>query len=382
MCWLQRVSEMRILSNIKNRQKGAGRMKKALIAMSGGVDSSTAAFLAIEQGYSCIGCTMKLYEPVRADIPDDAGCCAPDESADARKVADALGIPHGTFDLSELFSEKVIRKFCDSYRAGKTPNPCIECNRCLKFGALLDCADKLGCEKIVTGHYARIEETDSGYVLKKAADPAKDQSYVLHMLTQAQLSRVLLPLGGLSKPQVRAVAEQQGFVNAHKKESQDICFVPDGDYARIIRQITGEEPVPGDFVDTEGRFLGHHEGLIHYTVGQRRGLGIAIGKPAYVCGLDPEHNRVIIGSNEDLFRRSCTVFGVNWISGTPPQGSLRCRAKIRYRHPEQPAVIEFTDNDTVLLTFDAPQRAITPGQSAVFYDGDIVLGGGEITRVP
>ncbi len=356
-------------------------MAKALIAMSGGVDSSIAAYLTQQAGYSCIGCTMKLYENEDADIPRENTCCSLDDVEDARSVAFRLNMPYYVFQMTDLFREKVIRKFCAQYCAGKTPNPCIDCNRYLKFEALLARAEVLGCEKIVTGHYARIVQTGQGWSLKKAADPAKDQSYVLHMLTQAQLARILFPLGELTKQQVRALAEQQGFVNAHKHDSQDICFVPDGDYARVIESQTGITPEPGDFVDLQGNVIGRHEGLIRYTVGQRRGLGIAVGKPAYVCGLDVPGNRVIIGSNEDLFRRSCTVSGINWIAGEPPQEPVRCRAKIRYRHPEQPALLQFTDADTALLTFDDPQRAITAGQAAVFYDGDTVLGGGEITKI-
>ena len=353
-------------------------MKTALIAMSGGVDSSTAAFLTRQAGYACIGCTMQLYENEDAGLPAEGTCCSLDDIEDARAIANRLNMPYYVFNFKERFREQVIGKFCRCYLEGRTPNPCIDCNRKLKFEALFERADALGCDKIVTGHYARIEETGQGYVLKRAADPAKDQSYVLYMLTQAQLGRVLLPLGGLSKPQVREIAEQQGFVNAHKSDSQDICFVPDGDYARVICAQTGITPKEGDFVDLQGNVLGRHAGLIHYTVGQRRGLGIAIGKPAYVVGLDVPQNRVIIGTNDDLFHRSCTVTDVNWISGEPPQEPVRCQAKIRYRHPAQPAVVQFTDAHTALLTFDAPQRAITAGQAAVFYDGETVFGGGEI----
>jgi tRNA-specific 2-thiouridylase len=341
-------------------------MQNALIAMSGGVDSGVAAFLTQQAGFSGIGCTMNLFARENTDAED------------AKAIADRLGMAHYVFDLSEQFREKVIMPFVACYQCGKTPNPCIQCNRFLKFASLLEKAEQLGCDKLVTGHYAQVVETGEGWQLRRAADPAKDQSYVLYMLTQEQLARVFLPLGRLTKPEVRRIAEEQGFVNAHKHDSQDICFVPDGDYARIIREETGTEPVPGEFVDLQGNVLGQHAGMIHYTVGQRRGLGIAVGKPAYVVALDPAQNRVVIGDNADLFRHSCTVGGVNWIAGAPPQEPVRCQAKIRYRHPAQPATVLFTDAQNALLTFDEPQRAITAGQAAVFYDGETVLGGGEI----
>ena len=343
-------------------------MKKALIAMSGGVDSSVAAYLTMQAGYDCIGCTMRLHgEHVQ-----------PDDTADARAVAERLGIPFRVFDLTALFREKVVSSFVECYLRGRTPNPCIECNRHLKFAKLLEYAVELGCEKLVTGHYAQVVETPQGFRLKRGADPAKDQSYVLYMLTAEQLSHVLLPLGGLTKPEVRAIAEAQGFVTAHKQESQDICFVPDGDYARVVERESGIRPLPGDFVDLRGNVLGQHQGLIHYTVGQRRGLGITVGKPAYVCGLDVPGNRVIIGDNADLFTDTCTLERFSWTAGDPPAEPVRCHAKIRYRHPAQPALLTFTGTETAVLRFDAPQRAITPGQAAVCYDGDILLGGGTI----
>ena len=291
-------------------------------------------------------------------------------------------MPHHLFDYRADFREEVIGDFVRCYLCGKTPNPCIECNRYLKFEKLLERAQVLGCDKIVTGHYAQVTETENGFQLRRGADASKDQSYVLYMLTQAQLSHIMLPLGGMTKTEVRAIAEAQGFVTAHKRDSQDICFVPDGDYARIVEQQSGITPEGGDFVDLQGNVIGQHQGLIHYTVGQRRGLGIALGKPAYVCGLDVPHNRVIIGTNDDLFTDTCTVEAVNWIPGAPPQEPVKCQAKIRYRHPAQPATVTFTDDRTAILKFDAPQRAITAGQAAVFYDGEIVLGGGEIRSVP
>ena len=324
---------------------------------------------------------MKLYSNDVLSKKSEKTCCALDDVEDARSVAFRLGMPFYVMNLSETFQTRVIDPFIQSYIAGRTPNPCIDCNRFLKFEKLYERALAISCDAIATGHYARITEDGGRYYLKKARDPAKDQSYVLYMLTQEQLSHVLLPLGGLTKQAVRQLAESQGFVNARKRDSQDICFVPDGDYARVIREETGTDPVPGEFVDLQGNVLGQHNGLIHYTVGQRRGLGIAVGKPAYVVALEPEQNRVVIGDNADLFRHSCTVCGVNWIAGAPPQEPVRCQAKIRYRHPAQPATVLFTDAQTALLTFDEPQRAITAGQAAVFYDGETVLGGGEIFGV-
>ena len=346
------------------------RPKRALIAMSGGVDSCTAAWLMQQAGYECIGCTMLLHH---AGVSDDA--------ADAKKACTRMQMQHHLLDCRTDFHSAVIAPFVQYYQAGKTPNPCLSCNRCMKFGRLMQEADALGCDTLVTGHYARVEAAaDGSFLLKKAADPAKDQSYVLYMLTQAQLRRVRFPLGELSKSEVREIAAAQGYVSAHKSESQDICFVPDGNYAAVIEAETHTHAAPGDFIDRNGNVIGQHAGIIHYTIGQRRGLGIALGAPAYVCGIDAERNRVIIGSNDDLFTDTVYLQGVRWIAGTPPEAPVRCAAKIRYRHREQPAVLEFTGEDTAILRFDAPQRAITPGQAAVFYDGETVLGGGEIVR--
>ena len=268
-------------------------MAKALIAMSGGVDSAVSAYLMQQAGYDCFGCTMRLFENADANVSSEKSCCSLDDTEDAREIAHRLGMPHYVFNFTEEFRETVIGKFIRCYQCGKTPNPCIECNRYLKFEKLLERAAALGCDQLVTGHYAQVVETDSGYALRRGADPAKDQSYVLYMLTQAQLAHIRFPLGGMTKQETRRLAEQLGFVNAHKHDSQDICFVPDGDYARVIQAHTGETPIPGDFVDLQGNVIGRHQGIIHYTVGQRRGLGIAVGKPAYVCALDVPRNRVV-----------------------------------------------------------------------------------------
>lgn len=355
---------------------------KALIAMSGGVDSSVAAFLVKAQGYDSIGCTMKLYDNALAGLSRSHTCCSLDDVEDARSVARRLGIPYYVFNFKDDFEEKVIRKFVRSYEAGITPNPCIDCNRYLKFDKLYDRAKVLGCDCIVTGHYARIEWDGERYLLKKALDSAKDQSYVLYSMTQAQLAHTLFPLGTLKKTGVRRMAEEQGFVNADKPDSQDICFVPDGNYAAVIRRYTGKDAEAGDFVSADGTVLGRHRGIIHYTVGQRKGLGICAPEPLYVCGVFPGSNTVLLGRNADLYRRDVDVANVHWISGTAPQADFRCAAKLRYRHCEQPATVISTGADTVHIIFDEPQRAVTPGQAAVLYDGDTVLGGGEIVRKP
>lgn len=355
-------------------------MKKALIAMSGGVDSSVAAYLMKEHGYDCIGVTMKLFQNEDAGVSRKKSCCSLDDVEDARSVAHNLGIPYYVFNFTADFKKQVMDRFVAAYENGATPNPCIDCNRYLKFNSLYHRAKELGCHYVVTGHYARIEKREDGrYLLKKAADPAKDQSYVLYSLTQEQLAHTMFPLGDMNKHQTRMIADQQNFYNADKPDSQDICFVPDGDYAGFIRRFTGKDYPAGDFTDKDGNVLGHHKGIIGYTVGQRKGLGIAAGKPVYVTKICPAENRVILGDNEDLFHRELDVEDFNFISFDTPPAEFRAKAKVRYRQKEQWATVKVTGEHSVHIIFDEPQRAITKGQAAVLYDGDVVIGGGVIT---
>ena len=347
---------------------------KALIAMSGGVDSSVAALLM--KDHERIGCTMRLYDGEDSDRRENS-CCSLDDIEDARAVCRRMGIPYHVFNFKDGFEEKIIRPFIDAYRRGVTPNPCIDCNRYMKFDGLLQRARELGCDCVVTGHYARIEELNGKFLLKKGLDPFKDQSYVLYMLTQEQLAHIRFPLGALSKDEVRRIAMENGFVTASKPDSQDICFVPDGDYASFIERRVGamEE---GDFVTLDGRILGRHRGICHYTVGQRKHLGVSVGEPIYVVRIDADHNTVVLGSGDALMHTVCTVGSFNWIAGEAPSAPIRCAAKTRYRQKEQPCTASVNPDGTVRLVFDQPIRAITPGQAAVLYDGETVLGGGEI----
>lgn len=354
-------------------------MSKALIAMSGGVDSSLAAKLTLDAGFDCIGCTMKLYDG--EDISSGSHtCCSLSDVEDARSVAFKLGIPYYVFNFKDDFNDKVIKRFIESYEAGITPNPCIDCNRYMKFDKLFERAKVMGCGHVVTGHYARIEKIDGRFVLKKAIDASKDQSYVLYSMTQYQLEHAMFPLGSLKKTEVRKIAEENSFVNASKPDSQDICFVPDGDYASFLERATGKEYPEGDFVDEEGNVLGRHKGLIHYTVGQRKGLGIALGVPMFVKKINTEDNTVVLSSDKALYGKELYLKGFNWISGISPDAPVRCTAKIRYKHEEKPATATPLTDGMVKLEFDEPVRAITPGQAAVIYDSDIVLGGGTIAK--
>ena len=353
---------------------------KILIAMSGGVDSSVAAKLLCDAGNECIGCTMKLFDNCDAGLSRSRTCCSLDDIEDARSVAFSLGMRYYVFNFKDDFREKVIKKFASAYLVGQTPNPCIDCNRYMKFDKLYERARLLGCDKIATGHYARIEFDGEKYLLKKARDESKDQSYVLYMLTQEQLAHTLFPLGELIKSETRAIAEASKLTNAQKPDSQDICFVPDGDYAAAIERLTGKTSAPGNFIDTDGNVLGTHRGITHYTIGQHRGLGLALPERRYVCKIDAGSGTVTLGSGTELYSREVLVRDFNWISGEAPSGPIRCSAKIRYRQPEQAANVEPLSENEALIRFDTPQRAVTPGQSAVLYDDDTVLGGGIIVR--
>lgn len=351
-------------------------MEKVLIAMSGGVDSSAAALLMVQAGHACMGVTMKLYDGVSAA---DKTCCTADDAADAKAAAFRLGMPHYVFNFTEDFDREVIRRFVETYEAGDTPNPCIDCNRHLKFDLLWERAKTLGCDHIATGHYARIERrADGRWLLKKGRSADKDQSYVLYMLTQEQLAHTRFPLGDMDKAAVRALAAEHGLLNACKRDSQDICFVPDGDYGAFIRRYTGRDYPEGEFRDEAGRVLGRHRGIIDYTVGQRRGLGVSGGRKLYVCRKCMEDNSILLTDNDKLFARKLRVRDINLIAWDSLPGPIRCRARIRYRQTEQPATVTQTGPDELTVVFDEPQRAITNGQAAVLYDGDTVLGGGTI----
>ena len=345
--------------------------KSVLIGMSGGVDSSVAAHLLQRSGYRCVGCTMKLW-------------CgnAEENTRDAEAVACRMGIPFYVYDFQAGFHDRVIGNFIGTYEAGMTPNPCIQCNKYLKFGAMLEAALEIGCEYIATGHYAQIrQDPETGrYLLYKAADRAKDQTYFLYCLTQHQLQHTLFPLGGLTKEEARTIAEEQGFVTARKKDSQDICFVPGGDYVAFMKEYTRKDYPGGDYLDLSGKVVGKHQGAVCYTLGQRKGLGIALGAPAYVVAKDMEKNTVTVGPNEALFHNALRAKDFNWIPFPALTAPIRVTAKIRHSQNEQSATVYPEENGFVRVEFDAPQRAITPGQAVVLYQDDLVVGGGTITE--
>jgi tRNA-specific 2-thiouridylase len=371
--------------------------KKAVIAMSGGVDSSVAAWFMKSRGCECIGITLKLFDTgtVSPETPSEIcgdngnsagwaaagrnrGCCSLADINDARAVAFRLGMPHYVLNFSKDFEEQVIRRFVESYERGITPNPCIDCNRYIKFSRLLRRIRELDFDYIVTGHYARIEKTGNRFLLKKALDAKKDQSYVLYVMTGEQLARTILPLGTVTKDEVRELALEQGFVNAKKGDSQDICFVPGGDYGRFIEYYRGTAGAGGNVIDQSGRVLGKHRGHIRYTLGQRRGLGLSFPVPMYVSAKSAADNTVTLGPESSLYTRTLSAGCINLIVCDALTGPLRVTVKTRYLQKEQPATAIQEEEDRLRINFDSPQRAITPGQAVVLYDGDVVIGGGTI----
>lgn len=356
-------------------------MIKVMTGMSGGVDSSVCAALLLEEGYDVSGVTLRLYDKEDNNAELTKSCGSLTDVDDARAVCVKLHIPHNVFDFKEFFRDSVIDDFINEYISGRTPNPCIVCNRKIKFAAMLDSALTLGYDKIATGHYAIVEQDENGrYLLKKAADKSKDQSYVLYSLTQEQLSRTVFPLGKYTKPQVREIAQKYGFVNAKKPDSQDICFVPDGDYSGFIERTTGEKSKNGNFINENGDILGNHKGIIRYTIGQRKRLGIALGKHVFVLDKNPHNNTVTLGDEDALFYKKVVINKLNFIPFDTLSGKLRITAKLRYRHTEQPATVYMNGQDQAIIEFDEPQRAPSPGQAAVLYDGDLVIGGGTIVK--
>lgn len=354
--------------------------KKAMVAMSGGVDSSVAAYLIKEAGYHTIGVTMKLFDKDDSESVRDNVCCTLDDVEDARQVANKLGINYYVFNFEDDFDKEVIQRFVESYEKGMTPNPCIDCNRYIKFKRLFKRGLELEQDYVVTGHYVRVKKDDTSgrMLLMKAKDITKDQSYVLYSLTQDQLSHALFPLGDMTKDEAREIAENQGFINARKRDSQDICFVSDGDYSRFISEYTGKNYPEGDFVDTSGNVLGQHKGIIKYTIGQRKGLGLALPEPLYVKNKDMENNRVILARDSELFTDTLEVKDLNWIAIPDLKEDMKVSAKVRYSQREDIARLIPISDDRVRVEFDRPQRAVTPGQAAVFYLDDVVVGGGTI----
>jgi tRNA-specific 2-thiouridylase len=351
--------------------------------MSGGVDSSGAALLLRQAGYVCDGVTLRLYDNEAVGLEGESTCCSADDVADARSAAYRLGMRFYVFNFTEDFRREVMDKFVSEYCAGRTPNPCIDCNRCMKFGALLDRALALGYDYLATGHYARVEQdADTGrYLLLRGRDRSKDQSYVLYQLTQHQLAHLLLPVGMYDKPHIRQMAAGAGLLNAEKPDSQDICFVPDGDYTAFLQRYGKVALTPGDFVDRTGRVLGRHRGLPCYTTGQRKGLGVSAGRHVYVVRKNAADNTILLGDDADLYTDTLVAGHVNWISGETPAGPLRVTAKTRYSQQEAPATVTALSDGTIRVVFDTPQRAVTAGQAVVLYQDELVVGGGTIDKI-
>lgn len=349
---------------------------RALVAMSGGVDSSVAAALMLEAGHEVIGVTLKQWEGADGQMPV-AGCCTVSDAEDARRVSSQLGIPYYVLDYVEEFTSKVVDHFGEMYAAGKTPNPCVECNRRVRFSALLERTDALGCDVLVTGHHARIRQDAAGFHLIKAVDGTKDQSYVLHMLSQRDLAKVRLPVGEMTKAAVRDYASGLGLRTASKPDSQDLCFVGEGSYRDFIRSRFPDAARPGPLVTTDGTHLADHNGLVDFTIGQRRGLGVAVGERRFVVDIEPNTATVVVGRKDELLSAACSVEGVSFVAGEPP-GADAVEVKIRYRSQPVPALLAQSADNTWTVTFAEPQYAVAPGQAAVFYSGEEVLGGGTI----
>ncbi|MEF9955153.1 MAG: tRNA 2-thiouridine(34) synthase MnmA [Clostridium sp.] len=355
--------------------------KKVVVGMSGGVDSSVAAWLLKKQGMDVIGVTMQIWQDEEPEMQEEnGGCCGLSAVDDARRVAENLDIPYYVMNFKKEFKENVMDYFIREYMAGRTPNPCIACNRYVKWESLLKRSMDIGAEYIATGHYARIEQLPNGrYALKKSVTTAKDQTYALYNLTQYQLAHTLMPVGEYTKDQIREMAEEIHLQVAHKPDSQEICFIPDHDYAKFIEENTNCQLPEGNFVDRDGNILGRHKGITHYTIGQRKGLDLALGHPVFVVEIRPETNEVIIGENDDVFSNTLICNRLNWMAIDHLSGQeMRVSAKIRYSHKGAICVIREKEPDLVECVFDEPQRAITPGQAVVFYDGDYVVGGGTI----